>query len=852
MISFRCLPLVFVTLIAIPAAAVPRVISVSTPNELQSALAAPQEGDVIELADGTYRLAALTGSYDFFFIVDPGVHITVRAATTGAAVLDGGGAVRIMEYRVNTPGAEGWITFEGLVFQNGRTSSYDAGGVVTRGGRSTFLNCIFQYNKALPDTTSGAAAGAVMLTAESTAQFFDCTFIGNTSDNHGGAMLVGQGSTAYIHHSVFSNNRNNISGHRSNGLGGAIHVFNGLEGTTSSLFVTNTRFEGNQGAFAGGAIMAKGNFATSNQPVASPTSVVVTNSTFEDNTVLNHPLVAPASPTEGGAIMAENDVSLFVSNSRFVNNSGGLGGALSSFRAEIEVESSIFRNNTAFGRSQTTSSGQGGAIKSHSNDNCSDETNIRTGSLSVTDSFFEGNQAQWGGAIFTAGDSIRMFSATPGCQMGTFPQNRLPVTLDHITISNCSVDDVIGNHAVGGGLYGFLVALSLTDSMILDSVASGTDPANFASSSQGHGGGASIRTGSLLTITNTTFAGNVADHEGGGLHILGTEIATFADNTFVGNHVSPGGNRPETSSEGAAIYVTPALTHSLNVSGAITNSTFTDNIGLPIFDLDTTDNNECDCLNLVTYDGNSFYNTTYGDSVYRDVLVAGTHSAEELNTLVVDHGGGTLTRKSLLENNSDEVSPITTSALLAAPEGLINTTAAGDVFNSTESFLAWSWNGGCAELDQMTLTPRSENTGYGSSNPGTHQLDVWSGGTCSGATDASTDEEVFQRATPTAVLSADPIATSGGEPSTLSWVLTGGTTLIGMISNDAATTFTTSLGSVVVAPPASTGYHLGIVTRRGGAAADETVYVDENPPTSIFNDGFETGNTDAWTSATGQ
>lgn len=828
------------------AAAPPRIVPVSTPNQLQSAIDAARDGDVIELADGTYPVSGLSGSPDFFFIADPAVHFTIRAASPGAAILDGGGSLRILEYRVDTTGAEGWVTFQDLVFQNGRTSSFDAGAVTTRGGRSTFLNCVFRNNQGRPGTTSGAAAGAVMLTAESVAQFFDCTFDGNVSDNHGGAMLVGQGSTAYILNSVVVNNRNNLAGHRPNGLGGAIHAFNGLAGTTTSLYVTNTRFDSNQGAFAGGAIMAKGNFADAGQPVPSPTVVVVANSTFVDNIALNNPTVTPASPTEGGAIMVENNASASVFNSRFVGNSGGLGGALSSYRGVLTVASSVFIDNTAFGRAQTTSAGQGGAIKSHSNDSCSSATNIRTGSLSVTDSFFEGNQAQWGGAIFAAGDQIRMFSTTPGCQMGGFATNRLPVVLDHVTISNCSVDDVIGDHAVGGGIYGLLVDLTLTDSMVLDSSASGTDPSDPASSSQGHGGGASIRTGSRLTVTDTTFAGNTADHEGGALHIFGSQIASFSGNTFVGNQVSPGGSRPETLSEGAALFLSPAVPSSLDVSGAITDSVFTDNVGLPIFDSDTTDANSCNCFNLVTYDGNTFYNTTYGDAVYRDSLVAGTHDADALNSLVVDHGGGTLTPKSLLGSNLDEVSPVTTAAILAAPEGVIGRTAAGDTASSTESYLAWAWNGGCAELNQDNLIDGAESTGTLQAALGTHLLEVWDGGACVGAPDLSRTDTVLQRAVPSAELVADPAAIAGGQSTTLSWSMTGGTLVTGMISNDALDTVSAAAGSIVVAPPATTGYHLGIVTKQGGAAAHDTVYVDESPPTTIFSDGFESGDTGAW------
>jgi hypothetical protein len=58
-------------------------------------------------------------------------------------------------------------------------------------------------------------------------------------------------------------------------------------------------------------------------------------------------------------------------------------------------------------------------------------------------------------------------------------------------------------------------------------------------------------------------------------------------------------------------------------------------------------------------------------------------------------------------------------------------------------------------------------------------------------------------------------------------------------------------GTTVVAPLVSTGYHLGVVTERGGATADVRVYVDEDPPEVLFVDGFESGTVGAWSSAAG-
>lgn len=830
-------------------AAASRLVPVSTPNELRFALAGVQDGDVIELASGVYLMSDLSGSDEYFFISNPTENFTVRAAAPGMAFIDGEGTSRLLRLDGDPPSAAGWVTFEGLVFQNGNTTELDAGGLKIKGGRATFIDCVFQNNTATPNLSSGAAAGAQLITNEAVVQFVRCQWIANSSDNHGGAMLIGQGSRVMVHDSQFLENRNNLPGHRPNGLGGAIHAYNSLEGTTTVLQVANTRFSDNQAAFVGGAIVAKGNFVSQSQDIASPTSVIVTNCSFSNNIAMNDQSVSPNSPTEGGAIMAENNVMLEVYNSRFFGNSAGFGGAVSSFRSAVTVESSIFRNNTAFGRPETESTGRGGAIKIHASDNCSDPTNYPTGKLVISDSFFEENTSQAGGCIFAAGDTNRRYSTVPGCQMGALEENRLPVVLDRVTMTGCSVDDIIGNNAVGGGFYGLLVDLICMDSLVVDSSASGTDPSNPSSSSQGHGGAASIRQESLVVVTDSTFAGNSADHEGGALQVLGSDIAEFSDNIFYANVVSPGANRPVNESKGAALYLGPLTSKSLDVTGAVNNSIFTGNMGLPIFESDATLSNPCDCGNYVTYDGNSFYNTTYEDDVFRNTLVSGAHTAPELNALIIDRGDGDTTKKSPLETNFEETEPITTATLLSAPQTILSNTAPGDEPPATESFLSWVWSGGCAELDGTMFDPTFDNSiGFTSAAVGDHSVVVWSGGECTGLPDLEISESVFAGPDPEVNLVANPDIISGGDSTTLSWHLVAGELLDGLISHGVINSLSEAAGSVDVTPPNTVDYQMTVVTKQGGAYQSERVWVDEEPP-HLFVDDFETGDLSRWSSS---
>ncbi|MBZ0113970.1 MAG: hypothetical protein K8J08_16015 [Thermoanaerobaculia bacterium] len=820
------------------------MIPVSTSVELRDALAGVQEGDVIEVAPGSYTPMGPSGQL-FFLISNPNVAFTVRAETPGTAFIDGGGSRRLVEFTITNPSLAGWVTFEGLVFRNGKTTTIgNSGGIMMRGAKATFVDCVFQNNSAVPTQTTGPSSGAVHISSEGDVQFIDCQFLNNTTTNHGGAMLVGQGSRVVLQNSLFLDNLSNVTGHLNNSLGGAIHVYNSLAGSTTRLQVLNTRFEGNEAAFAGGGIMAKGDYETLAQPLNSHSEVLVVNSTFVDNVAVPSAGGTTPSPPEGGAIMAENDVTVIVIGSRFWNNEAAFGGAIASHRSAIEVTSSEFRTNVANGRSGPTEKGRGGAIAAHSNDICTEDFNYPPARVEVTDSFFEGNQSQLGGCLYVVGDKVRESGA---CQDGTTVENRAPMTVSASVFSNCSVDDIIPSNSLGGALYGLLVDLDLTDTMVLGSSAFGIDTTDPNSVSKGMGGGATFRTGSLVNISNTVFAGNSADHEGGGLHIYGSDIGQFANNVFVGNEVSPGGMRTETTSRGAAVFVGPDLQDPLDSSGSLDDSYFAGNSGLAIFDHDTTCPSPCN-ENFTTYEGNVFDESSFGSDVFFNPrqAVFSALTPSELNAVVINRGsGGTPTNKSPAANNSTGTSNLPVGFLRAAPTERLSPTAFLDPNQNSESFAGWGWNGGCAEFDGF---PQVSPSNHASVSAGVHSLMVFSGA-CTGSPAVDEMATVLQAASPAATFVASPSAISSGQSSTLSWNLTAGSFVAGLITHDASMELPAASGNVVVTPDESTRYHLVIVTDHGGVVAEVEVLVDDAPADEIFSDGFESGSTSGWSSS---
>lgn len=846
LLTLICLALLFVS--SAPAAGASRLVPVSTPNELRTALSTALEGDVIELAPGDYRMSDLSGYTQYYEIENPWKRFTIRSATPGAAVIDGEGASRLLWLEGTSPEAAGWVTFEGLVFANGHSSSYDAGGLRIYGARATFIDCVFQNNSATLGPTPGASAGAMLITRGALVQFIRCRWSDNTTDTHGGAMLVGQGAEVEIHDSQFIDNRNNLPGHADNGLGGAIHLYNSVNGVTTKIRISDTRFEGNQAGFVGGAIMAKGDFATAANPLGSPTSVVIANCTFSQNIALNDVAVNPDGATEGGAVMAENNVSLEVFNSRFFGNSAGFGGAISSYRAAIHVDSSVLRNNEAFGRVDTGASGGGGAIAVHSSDGCDDASNYPNAYLSVSNTHFENCSSQTGGCVFASGDLNRDGSDVSGCQMGTLSDNRMSVILDQVVFAGCSVDDVVGDNGIGGGLYGVLIDLTWKDSMVVDSYAAGTDPEDTLSASKGLGGAAALFRECRLDLTGSVFGDNWADHAGGALYLIGSEIAGFSDNTFVANGVSPGVDEPVNQSRGAVLFIGPLRSRFLDATGSVTNSVFSDNEGMPILESDALASDPCGCGNRVTYEGNRFFSTSFDDDVYRNTVVSGARTAEELNVLMVDRGDGDTTKKSQLETNEDEMEPIPVARIRLAPGAVLANNATGGAPSLTQSMLSWVWNGGCAELDEIELDSETESSGFFSAASGIHGLSVWGGGDCAGSADLLAEDVVLSGPDPVASFLASPNLITTGENSAVSWDLVSGDLITGVISHGVMDEVTAPSGSVQVTPANTVHYNLTLVTRQGGVVHSAPVWVDEEPP-FLFVDGFETGNVSLWSSS---
>ena len=816
------------------------VIVVGSSAALVNAIGNVPDGGVIEMTPGTYVPPTGGG----FSISNPGKSFTIRARSTGTAILDGIGSRRIVRYIVTSPSQRGEVVFEGLVFRNGFSDlpPGTAGGVTVHDGAATFVDCRFENNVSDPPDLF-AGAGGIGVFAASTAKFVRTVWSGNTAKNSGAGLQIGGGSIVFIHDSQFLDNRADLEGHSPAAAGGGIHLGN------STLRVANTRFEGNRTGFAGGAIFAIGAW---DQATPEPSSdVVIANSTFVDNASL--PFVVSSNRAAGGAIHTENETTLTVYNSRFINNLAGAGGAISSYRGSLQISASVFLGNTTMGPASQQL--LGGAIAASSNDTSADGNENRPpASLFLEDSFVQGRYqgsgpaAQFGGCVHISGDVHRMYGLGTTTQAGTLADNRSPVAIDNVVFADCDVDDFGTSFAPsGGGLYTALVDLTLDNSLILDSDADG-DVAR--------GGGLAMINQSSAIISASTFARNSAKTSGGAGLFAGSEI-DVDDCNFLENEVSPGVNEPIGDSLGAGLHIGSQAAFGVNMdaTGAVSNSTFSENIGLPIFDEDRLIS--AGRINDTRYNGNTIFNLTFGDDIFSN-SVGGVQTVAGLNSLIVDRDPSTpgnceppnspdppeCTDKSQVNNASPPATP-PVGQLAAVPPAIIDLTAAGDVETSTESYLAFGWSGACARLDGLTL---NEATGWQTSGTGVHTLEVFDNPGCLQPSTRDDTAQIVQGPVPQVLFSASPIMINSGEESTLSWNISPAASFLDGRVDRGVGGLSTASGSVQVSPVVTTTYHLCGVTREGGVTAEETVFVDEAPSELIFTDGFESGDTMGWSS----
>ena len=631
---------------------------------LQDAIAEVTDGGVIEMAGGTY-----TAPDGAFTVLDYGKGFTIRAAVGALVTLSGGGSTDIIRIANSTGRVPHTIGFERLRFVSGVSNNNFLGGALTIvRNNAIFTGCIFENNAANPTTSGG---GAIWFES-ATASFFQCTFTNNSSPNYGGAIAM-TSSRTFFRECTFTGNRTDVANHKQTAIGGAI--FN----SDSSIHADNCRFENNRAGLGGGAIYAGGHWKN---PLAVPTAeLIVNNSLFLNNAAANNPSVNINSAPLGGAVALEDQADGKFANTRFIENFALQGGAISSYRANTDIDRCVFLRNHADGNKIGES--LGGAIVALSADNIDPSsdygtTNRRSSILNIRDTLFRGDgtskNALQGGAIFTSGDLNAAYGLN-GVKQNSQLENRAFLSLTRVAFADLVTTNIGSIPGSAGAIGGAFTKMVMDESIIEN--CSTTDL----------GGAIEFVQASLATIQNSIIAACRAGSLGGALAMFGGTL-DLHDSSVVENASTKSG-------QGGAFGTAPAEASgdgvpNMNLDGLVRNCVLSKNTG-------GQTSWEGDRLNTpfnrLGYADNQFYSPGFA-AFYSQV--SGDLTPDGLNNLLLRRSDGTQDDKG--SGNTAPASAPVVGKLLMIPPTVLQSGAPGETF-PLPSYLVYASSGGTADLD---------------------------------------------------------------------------------------------------------------------------------------------------------
>ncbi len=408
------------------------------------------------------------------------------------------------------------ITVSGGTFV-GNTSEGDGGAMVIP-STSTLQaeGTVFKENAA---TASGGAIYAVK-----SITLAGCEFNGNTSGSHGGAVAI------YNAGNVLTLTNTKFIGNVSTGNGGGFYVNKATVKGSGNIFTGNT---GNMNGYGGGGFYSTGG------------TVTLTGTQFTDNYASN-----------GGAFAAYSQSNITLTDFTMSGNTADKnGGAVFDSKSTVTLNKSV--EGTALITGNTSTGGAALYADTQSN-------------VSLTSIEMSGNTANSsGGAIYGVG-GVTSFTAT-NCVISGNTANYGGAVIAYganMVFNGCTVSGNQSLLGMGGAFY-----IRENGDATINATVTINNSLISANTSTGKGGAAYVKAGSTLNASKTTFTGNIATLEGGAIYSLGTvnldecefnensgttggaayfdagSVQTVTDTTFNGNVAT------DSATYGGAIYV---------------------------------------------------------------------------------------------------------------------------------------------------------------------------------------------------------------------------------------------------------------------------------------------------------
>lgn len=292
-------------------------------RELQSAIFAASDGDIIRIADGLYKPTS-GADREITFALKSGVRIyggfagygagnpDARDSSVFATILSGdvgavGNATDNSYHVVTAAGTGGAIVMDGINVISGNASggveSQERGGGLHAVSSASliFSNCMFGLNT--------ANRGGACYNSNSSPLFTNCRFVGNQAQN-GGGMYNDQSATPVLNNCSFASNDAN--------LGGGLYVSSG------SPIITHCTFEKNLCSGNGAGIY--------NDAYSTP---VVTYCNFIGN-------------VSGAGIYNSYGSAPIIANCNFVGNISYSGAGIFNYNSSAIVTNCTFSENTTY------------------------------------------------------------------------------------------------------------------------------------------------------------------------------------------------------------------------------------------------------------------------------------------------------------------------------------------------------------------------------------------------------------------------------------------------------------------------------------------------------------------------